>query len=297
MEHISIEINKDFGRYKHNFFLGYTLSECFFFFLGGLCCVLIILPLGLLLHIDLFITGWCGVIPASAIIYIGNHQRNGMSEMEYQKKMYELKKMKKLTYQSEETQESVLEILEEEISMKKAQENDIPKKKVKFPIQRMIKMAMLIGIVVGIFMTAMTILPQKVKQKQEESEKEPTTRQQEKTTTEQKKQKKEKQNKKSIDQSTRKTPKVEKITRTRKETTTERRITRKEETEAYRTRSSQSTTAVRKKSTQEKKTKPTKSTTYKKKKQETATTTAEKKKTPSKVTNQESQFEIEYETK
>ena len=105
--------------------------------------------------------------------------------------MYELKKMKKLTYQSEETQESVLEILEEEISMKKAQENDIPKKKVKFPIQRMIKMAMLIGIVVGIFMTAMTILPQKVKQKQEaegkqeairtqvlskeESEKEPTT--------------------------------------------------------------------------------------------------------------------------
>lgn len=167
MEHISIEINKDFGRYKHNFFLGYTLSECFFFFLGGLCCVLIILPLGLLLHIDLFITGWCGVIPASAIIYIGNHQRNGMSEMEYQKKMYELKKMKKLTYQSEETQESVLEILEEEISMKKAQENDIPKKKVKFPIQRMIKMAMLIGIVVGIFMTAMTILPQKVKQKQE----------------------------------------------------------------------------------------------------------------------------------
>lgn len=90
-----------------------------FFFLGGLCCVLIILPLGLLLHIDLFITGWCGVIPASAIIYIGNHQRNGMSEMEYQKKMYELKKMKKLTYQSEETQESVLEILEEEISMKK----------------------------------------------------------------------------------------------------------------------------------------------------------------------------------
>lgn len=140
MEHISIEINKDFGRYKHNFFLGYTLSECFFFFLGGLCCVLIILPLGLLLHIDLFITGWCGVIPASAIIYIGNHQRNGMSEMEYQKKMYELKKMKKLTYQSEETQESVLEILEEEISMKKAQENDIPKKKVKFPIQRMIKM-------------------------------------------------------------------------------------------------------------------------------------------------------------
>lgn len=262
MEHISIEINKDFGRYKHNFFLGYTLSECFFFFLGGLCCVLIILPLGLLLHIDLFITGWCGVIPASAIIYIGNHQRNGMSEMEYQKKMYELKKMKKLTYQSEETQESVLEILEEEISMKKAQENDIPKKKVKFPIQRMIKMAMLIGIVVGIFMTAMTILPQKVKQKQEaegkqeairtqvlskeESEKEPTTRQQEKTTTEQKKQKKEKQNKKSIDQSTRKTPKVEKITRTRKETTTERRITRKEETEAYRTRSSQSTTAVEK---------------------------------------------------
>ena len=167
MEHISIEINKDFGRYKHNFFLGYTLSECFFFFLGGLCCVLIILPLGLLLHIDLFIAGWCGVIPASAIIYIGNHQRNGMSEMEYQKKMYELKKMKKLTYQSEETQESVLEILEEEISMKKAQENDIPKKKVKFPIQRMIKMAMLIGIVVGIFMTAMTILPQKVKQKQE----------------------------------------------------------------------------------------------------------------------------------
>ena len=245
MEHISIEINKDFGRYKHNFFLGYTLSECFFFFLGGLCCVLIILPLGLLLHIDLFITGWCGVIPASAIIYIGNHQRNGMSEMEYQKKMYELKKMKKLTYQSEETQESVLEILEEEISMKKAQENDIPKKKVKFPIQRMIKMAMLIGIVVGIFMTAMTILPQKVKQKQEaegkqeairtqvlskeESEKEPTTRQQEKTTTEQKKQKKEKQNKKSIDQSTRKTPKVEKITRTRKETTTERRITRNKE--------------------------------------------------------------------
>lgn len=313
MEHISIEINKDFGRYKHNFFLGYTLSECFFFFLGGLCCVLIILPLGLLLHIDLFITGWCGVIPASAIIYIGNHQRNGMSEMEYQKKMYALKKMKKLTYQSEETQESALEILEEEISMKKAQENDIPRKKVKFPIQRMIKMAMLIGIVVGIFMTAMTILPQKVKQKQEaegkqeairtqvlskeESEKEPTTRQQEKTTTEQKKQKKEKQNKKSIDQSTRKTPKVEKITRTRKETTTERRITRKEETEAYRTRSSQSTTAVRKKSTQEKKTKPTKSTTYKKKKQETATTTAEKKKTPSKVTNQESQFEIEYETK
>ena len=167
MEHISIEINKDFGRYKHNFFLGYTLSECFFFFLGGLCCVLIILPLGLLLHIDLFIAGWCGVIPASAIIYIGNHQRNGMSEMEYQKKMYALKKMKKLTYQSEETQESVLEILEEEISMKKAQENDIPKKKVKFPIQRMIKMAMLIGIVVGIFMTAMTILPQKVKQKQE----------------------------------------------------------------------------------------------------------------------------------
>ena len=125
MEHISIEINKDFGRYKHNFFLGYTLSECFFFFLGGLCCVLIILPLGLLLHIDLFIAGWCGVIPASAIIYIGNHQRNGMSEMEYQKKMYALKKMKKLTYQSEETQESVLEILEEEISMKKAQENDI----------------------------------------------------------------------------------------------------------------------------------------------------------------------------
>ena len=62
MEHISIEINKDFGRYKHNFFLGYTLSECFFFFLGGLCCVLIILPLGLLLHIDLFIAGWCGVI-------------------------------------------------------------------------------------------------------------------------------------------------------------------------------------------------------------------------------------------
>ncbi len=175
------------------------------------------------------------MIPASAIIYIGNHQRNGMSEMEYQKKMYALKKMKKLTYQSEETQESVLEILEEEISMKKAQENDIPKKKVKFPIQRMIKMAMLIGIVVGIFMTAMTILPQKVKQKQEaegkqeairtqvlskeESEKEPTTRQQEKTTTEQKR-KKEKQNKKSIDQSTRKTPKVEKITRTRKETTT-----------------------------------------------------------------------------
>ena len=209
MEHISIEINKDFGRYKHNFFLGYTLSECFFFFLGGLCCVLIILPLGLLLHIDLFIAGWCGVIPASAIIYIGNHQRNGMSEMEYQKKMYALKKMKKLTYQSEETQESVLEILEEEISMKKAQENDIPKKKVKFPIQRMIKMAMRIGIVVGIFMTAMTILPQKVKQKQEaegkqeairtqvlskeESEKEPTTRQQEKTTTEQKKQKKENQ--------------------------------------------------------------------------------------------------------
>lgn len=100
----------------------------------------------------------------------------------------------------------MLEILEEEISMKKAQENDIPKKKVKFPIQRMIKMAMLIGIVVGIFMTAMTILPQKVKQKQEaegkqeairtqvlskeESEKEPTTRQQEKTTTEQKKRKK-----------------------------------------------------------------------------------------------------------
>ena len=167
MEHISIEINKDFGRYKHNFFLGYTLSECFFFFLGGLCCVLIILPLGLLLHIDLFIAGWCGVIPASAIIYIGNHQRNGMSEMEYQKKMYALKKMKKLTYQSEETQESALEILEEEISMKKAQENDIPRKKVKFPIQRMIKVAMLIGIVVGIFMTAMTILPQKVKQKQE----------------------------------------------------------------------------------------------------------------------------------
>ena len=100
------------------------------------------------MHIDLFIAGWCGVIPASAIIYIGNHQRNGMSEMEYQKKMYALKKMKKLTYQSEETQESVLEILEEEISMKKAQENDIPKKKVKFPIQRMIKMAMLIGIVV-----------------------------------------------------------------------------------------------------------------------------------------------------
>lgn len=46
-----------------------------------------------------------------------------------------LKKMKKLTYQSEETQESVLEILEEEISMKKLQEHDIPKKKVKFPIQ------------------------------------------------------------------------------------------------------------------------------------------------------------------
>lgn len=213
MEHISIEINKDFGRYKHNFFLGYTLSECFFFFLGGLCCVLIILPLGLLLHIDLFIAGWCGVIPASAIIYIGNHQRNGMSEMEYQKKMYALKKMKKLTYQSEETQESVLEILEEEISMKKLQEHDIPKKKVKFPIQRMIKMAMRIGIVVGIFMTAMTILPQKVKQKQEaegkqeairtqvlskeESEKEPTTRQQEKTTTEQKKQKKKKKKRKN----------------------------------------------------------------------------------------------------
>ena len=281
--------------------------------MGGLCCVLIILPLGLLLHIDLFIAGWCGVIPASAIIYIGNHQRNGMSEMEYQKKMYALKKMKQLTYQSEETQESVLEILEEEISMKKAKENDIPKKKVKFPIQRMIKMAMLIGIVVGIFMTAMTILPQKVKQKQEaegkqeairtqvlskeESEKEPTTKQQEKTTTEQKKQKKEKQNKKSIDQSTTQTPKVEKITQTRKETTTERRIIRKEETETYRTRSRQSTTAVRKKSTQEKKTKPTKSTTYKKKKQETVTTTAEKKKTPSKVTNQESQFDIEYETK
>ena len=233
--------------------------------------------------------------------------------MEYQKKMYALKKMKKLTYQSEETQESVMEILDEKISIKKAEENDIPKKKMKFPIQKMIKMAMLIGIVVGVFMTAMTILPQKIKQKQEadgkqeairtqvlskeELEKEPTTKQQEKITTEQKKQKKEKQKKKSIDQSTTQTPKVEKITRTRKETTTERRAVREEKTETYRTRSRQSTTAVRNKSTQEKKTKSTKSTSYKKKKQETATTTEKKKKTPSKVTNQESQFEIEYETK
>ena len=122
MEHISIEINKDFGRYKHNFFLGYTLSECFFFFLGGLCCVLIILPLGLLLHIDLFIAGWCGVIPASAIIYIGTINEMECLKWNIRKKMYALKKMKQLTYQSEETQESVLEILEEEISMKKAQE-------------------------------------------------------------------------------------------------------------------------------------------------------------------------------
>ena len=232
MEHISIEINKDFGRYKHNFFLGYTLSECFFFFLGGLCCVLIILPLGLLLHIDLFIAGWCGVIPASAIIYIGNHQRNGMSEMEYQKKMYALKKMKKLTYQSEETQESVMEILDEKISIKKAEENDIPKKKMKFPIQKMIKMAMLIGIVVGVFMTAMTILPQKIKQKQEadgkqeairtqvlskeELEKEPTTKQQEKITTEQKKQKKEKQRKNQSINQQHKHQRIEKITQNKK---------------------------------------------------------------------------------
>lgn len=92
MEHISIEINKDFGRYKHNFFLGYTLSECFFFFFGRFMLCPYHTAIRLLLHIDLFIAGWCGVIPASAIIYIGNHQRNGMSEMEYQKKCMHSKK-------------------------------------------------------------------------------------------------------------------------------------------------------------------------------------------------------------
>lgn len=308
MEHISIEINKDFGRYKHNFFLGYTLSECFFFFLGALCCIFIILPMGLWFHVDLFIAGWCGVIPASAVIYIGNHQRDGMSEIEYQKKIYALRKMRQLPYSSEETKENILELLSEEIKTKEIQE----KKKIK-PRKsngsKIVKIAITAGIFISMIALAFIIVPHKVKQKQVAEVKQEAMASQivskEKTTkiaTEKKKvtrERKVEENQKTTAQKQKdvriKKQNIEQVTETRKESVPSRKITKKKKIFQREIRSntnrkrSIATTASKPKRTTEVKKKSTK-------KQEKTTET--KKETPSKVSStEESSFEVEYETK
>lgn len=314
MEHISIEINKDFGRYKHNFFLGYTLSECFFFFLGALCCILIILPLGLWLHLDLFIAGWCGVIPASAIIYIGNHQRDGMSEIEYQKKIYALKKMKSLSYSSEETQEAILELLSEGIKQKEKEENKEGKIR-KINLSKIVKMTMSIGVIIGAIVTTIMIVPHKVKQKQvaevkqetirsqviskdktdkKSTEEERITTEKQRSTTEIKKEKKQSQTSQSKKESTIQTRKVEQVTEVRKEPIQSTETRKRKEISRKETKS----TTKRKKITITASKPKTIKKNQKKTEQKVAKTTEKKKTTSSKVSStQESQFEIEYETK
>lgn len=78
---------------------------------------------------------------------------------------------------------------------------------------------------------------------------------------------------------------------------TERRIIRKEETEAYHEQGASKYNCSKKKIYTGEKDKTYKEYYIQKEKAGNSNDNSRKKKTPSKVTNQESQFEIEYETK
>lgn len=114
MEHISIEINKDIGGIKNNFFLGFTLTETLCIVLATICCGAIVLPLCLLFHVDIFIAGYIGMIPTGFILFLGFYKKNGMDAKEYFAKSKALKKMKKLHYESEENPENIIMLMEEE---------------------------------------------------------------------------------------------------------------------------------------------------------------------------------------
>ena len=114
MEHISIEINKDFGGFKNNFCLGFTLTETLCILFATLCCGATVLPLCVLLHVDVFIAGYIGMIPTGLILFFGFYKKSGMDAKEYFAKSKALKKMKKLHYESEENPENIIMLMEEE---------------------------------------------------------------------------------------------------------------------------------------------------------------------------------------
>ena len=120
MEHISIEINKDFGGFKNNFFLGFTLTETLCIMFATLCCGATVLPLCLLLHIDVFIAGYIGMVPTGFILFLGFYKKNGMDAKEYFAKSKALKNMKKLHYESEENPENIIMLMEEEEQVQSA---------------------------------------------------------------------------------------------------------------------------------------------------------------------------------
>lgn len=120
MEHISIEINKDFGGFKNNFFLGFTLRETLCIMFATLCCGATVLPLCLLLHIDVFIAGYIGMVPTGFILFLGFYKKNGMDAKEYFAKSKALKNMKRLHYESEENPENIIMLMEEEEQVQSA---------------------------------------------------------------------------------------------------------------------------------------------------------------------------------
>lgn len=114
MENISIEINKDFGRFKNNFFIGFTLQEFLCIIVALIVCAVIILPLALILHVDLIIAGYLGMGPAVIIIYCGFYEKEGLTFFEFRQKTKALKGMKRLCYESEESMETLMLLMEEE---------------------------------------------------------------------------------------------------------------------------------------------------------------------------------------
>lgn len=120
MEHISIEINKDFGGFKNNFCLGFTLTETLCIMFATLCCGATVLPLCLLLHIDVFIAGYIGMVPTGFILFLGFYKKNGMDAKEYFAKSKALKNMKKLHYESEENPENIIMLMKEEEQVQSA---------------------------------------------------------------------------------------------------------------------------------------------------------------------------------
>lgn len=134
MENFGIDINKDFGRFKNNFFIGFTLQEFLCIIAALIICAVIILPLAFIFHVDLMIAGYLGMGPAVVIIYCGFYEKAGLTFVEYRQKTKALKEMKKLHYESEESMETLMLIMEEEQAeaQKRLQELDASgKKKIK----------------------------------------------------------------------------------------------------------------------------------------------------------------------
>lgn len=303
MEHFSIEINKDFGNFKNNFALGYTLSEWVCIISALIICAIVILPLTLILHVDIMIAGYAGLIPAVTILYCGFYKKAGLSFREYHQKLNALKEMKNLHYESNESIENLMIIMEEE--QKEAErilkEANIANEKKRSGVSILKKAVCAVFVIIAVGIATITtfhvvknhemskIKKEQIANEMQEKEKKiiketaskPTTTAVSKKTTEKKE--------------TLKTASA-----TKKETTTEKKETVSSSSSVASSRSStsaRSTTQERKSYVTKTKKKKTRINTANKKTAErkTSATTAKKKKTTTER-KEDSGFQVEYNT-